>query len=128
VVRYAAVGAPVRVIAMLLGVGLAAGGCGGDDVTPGVLGECASFSGAGLECESPPIETIADVCFKLLDCGVMPLDNANGGFDWDECMDREDDLDDRNREIIFACVEVSSCDELQRIDGGLPLCLQHGNL
>lgn len=112
---------------MLLGVGVASTGCSGDDVTPGVRDECASFGGAGLECEREPIESIADVCEKLLDCGVFPLDNMNG-FGWTECMALDDDLDDLTRETIFACVEISSCDELKRENGEPPLCLQHGDV
>ena len=113
--------------AMLL-VGL---GCGDDGATPGLRDECSSFSGAGLECESPPIESAADACQKLVDCGVIPLD-AEGAFDWAECMARLEGLDDYNRELVFACVEVSSCDELKTPGSpdspGQPLCLEHGDL
>lgn len=105
---------------------LAAISCGGDDVVEGLRSECQTFGGAGLECESPPIESVADLCAKLLDCGVMPLENPDGGFDWEDCMQLGGDLDDLNRATVFACVEVASCDELQ-FENGPPLCLQHGN-
>lgn len=116
----------VRLTLMLLGIGLATAGCGGDDVTPGVSDECGSFGGAGLECDFGPIDSIDDVCNKMLGCGVFPLESD--GFDWQSCMNLADELTDLNRDIIFACVEVSSCDELKRVDGDRPLCLQHGDI
>jgi hypothetical protein len=119
----------------------AAVACGGDDATPGLRGECATFGGAGLECSNPPIESPADACQKLLDCGAIPLVNPSENpeccFDWQRCMTELERLDDFNREIVFACVEISSCDELKtdqspdfpgRGEESLPLCRQHGNL
>lgn len=114
--------------------------CGDDSATPGLRGECSAFSGAGLECESPPIETPADACARLLDCGAIPLENPPDQpdccFDWARCMAELEGLDDFNREQVFACVEISTCDELKtdsspdspgRGEPSLPLCLQHGN-
>lgn len=116
----------MRQLVMLVGIALTWVGCGGDDVSQGLRDECATFGGAGLDCEKEPIDSIEDACAKLLACGVIPLENPNGGFDWEECMDLGDDLDDLNRATVFSCIEVSSCDEL-RSDGNTPLCLQHGN-
>lgn len=118
-----------------------AAGCGDDGATPGVRGECASFGGAGLECEAAPIESPADACERLLECGVIPLENPESSpdccFDWARCMAEIEGLDDFNREIVYACIEASSCDDLKtdrspegpgRSEPSLPLCLQHGNL
>lgn len=114
--------------------------CGDDSSTPAVRGDCASFGGAGLECDSPPIESPADVCQRLLDCGVIPLenpaDNPDCCLDWAHCMDEVEGLDDLNRQAVYACVETSSCDDLKtdrspegpgRNEEALPLCLQYGN-
>jgi hypothetical protein len=129
---------PTAVISLIIATASAA--CGDDGSLRGVRGECASFGGAGLECESPSIETAADACWRLVDCGVIPLANPEGNeeccFDWSRCMSEIEGLDDYNRDLILACVETSSCDELKtdrspegpgRNDEALPLCLQHGN-
>lgn len=114
--------------------------CGDDASTPGVRGACGYAEGGGLECDDEPIASASDACWKMVDCGVIPVANPNDDenccLDWAHCVEEIEGLDDTNQGLVLSCVETSSCDALKtdrspegpgRFENGLPLCFQHGN-
>jgi hypothetical protein len=77
----------------------------------GARGPCAS-SGEILACDEA-VETAEDACWKLVDCGVIPVDHADeNGPDWGRCMGRLDRFDEVARDVAIACVGAASCDAL----------------
>jgi hypothetical protein len=101
----------MRSIALALAVLLGAGGAGCDDVGPvdGTRGPCAG-TGEVLGCDDEVV-TIEDACWKLVQCGVIPLDHPDRDEDWGGCVD----LLERHAataEVSIACVDLASCDEL----------------
>lgn len=115
---------------------LALAACNVDGAVHGVRDECAEPSGAalGYGCEQPPIETPEDVCWRLVRCGVIPVEQ-NDRFDWGDCVAEVEAMFEERFRAVAACVEVSTCDELLSGnspepyggDDNLPLCLQHGD-
>ena len=88
----------------------------GDDVVDGSRGAC-EFGGTLTQSQCPPIgRTSEDACWRLVDCGAIPLhhETNENTFDWDNCVDRLDTryTDDRKR-IIIACIAASTCDEVR---------------
>ena len=114
-----------------------AGACGFDGAAPGVRGECATAIGEPL-CEEAAIETSADACWKLVQCGSIPLANQEeeNFFDYANCLDRFDRIGAHRSELSMACIAASTCDQLRFENGpnrpgnsseAMPPCLEYGD-
>ncbi len=113
------------------------GACSFDGAAPGVRGQCATAIGEPL-CKDTPIETAADACWKLVQCGSIPVANEEeeNYFDYSNCLDRVEGLSDHRYALSIACVAASTCDQL-RFDNGpnqpgnyseaMPACLEYGD-
>jgi len=114
-------------IALAIALMIATSACDYDEDSPGARGACATGSGITLGCHTSPIETPADACWRLVDCGVIHIVN-DSAFDWAECMSVISGLSDITQDFVFACIGTASCDDLKRgnaPDGNaFPLCLQ----
>ncbi len=82
----------------------------------GTRGACAE--GGALELEQCPEaeRTPADACWKMVDCGAIPLaadDPANRQYDWNDCLnDIENTTPDRQR-LVIDCIAAATCDSLK---------------
>jgi hypothetical protein len=109
-------------------------GCGDDQSKQGFRDPCSEAAGAIDGCEYQSIASPEDLCWRLVECGVIPVDDPdnNDVFDWGDCTSNVSRFDAYRFEHAAACVASSSCDEL--IVGGSPndpnggiLCLRHGD-
>lgn len=82
------------------------------------------FGGTLTDCENAR-RTIHDACFRLVDCGAIPLryEEDNNNLDWDECVRRLEGTEDAIADLVVSCIATSTCDEL-RTHG----CLDLGDL
>lgn len=122
---------------MAVAAALGVAGCNIDDAAQGVSEQCATGSGALLDCEDQPIESAEDACWRLVRCAAIPLANTdedpNQFFDWAHCVEHIDRLPNELYDATLFCVEAATCDDLKagnapepyRGDLNLPLCLQH---
>jgi hypothetical protein len=92
-------------------VGWAACGAG-DDTNEGTRAECAQ-GGALTDCPDAA-RTSQGACWRLVDCGAIPVssDNANR-FSWGRCVDEIDRLIVERRRLVINCIAASTCDELR---------------
>lgn len=94
-----------------------------DEAKPGVQEPCFTPTGTPLGCESGPIRTAMDACDRLVDCGVIPIDQEDEmAFDYGRCLEVIDDLERFQYEFALACIEASSCEEL----ASTSTCVEHG--
>jgi hypothetical protein len=99
------------VAALVLG---ALGGCSaGDDTTDGARGQCAT-GGALNQCPEAD-RTAQGACWRLVDCGAIPLhyDNDPNAFDWDNCVATLQSFSDIGEVLSIDCIANASCDSLQ---------------
>jgi len=109
--------------------------CGDDMAKHGFRDPCAAPSGAIDGCDTTPVESSQDLCWRLVECGAIPLEDPvgdDGIFDWQDCVRFANDLDDYQFELAATCVQTSTCDELKpngapNAPYSIPLCLQHGD-
>jgi hypothetical protein len=78
----------------------------------GTRGPCGSGGQIFGEDTCGEVETREDACWKLVECGVLPLDDPDREVDWAGCVSRLEDLDPDAEEIAVECVGLSSCDAL----------------
>ncbi|MCA9678765.1 MAG: hypothetical protein H6709_12375 [Kofleriaceae bacterium] len=96
----------------------------------GARGACLT-GGQLLGCEDE-IVTAEDACWKLVGCGVIPVDNQDpNGRDWGRCVGRIGGYDEDAQQIVIACVATASCDLLTVNDSPVnpyewPDCLELG--
>ena len=123
---------------LLIGVGLAlcAAACDNTENIDGARGPCAA-GGVLAGCPDSD-ETPEAACWRLIECGVMPLEARNddgsddpNGFDYGRCVNAlESYIDDRAR-VVIACISSSTCDELLAPGSpeayGAPACFQYGD-
>ena len=82
----------------------------------GVRGPCATPTGSLAGCEPERIETADDACWKLVECGVIPLtdgdtsDDDNSG--WGECIEDIERLAAERQQIVLRCVQAATCNDL----------------
>ncbi len=121
----------VTVAALLFGVPA----CGTDGIKPEV-DRCTSASGLA-ECGLTSLAGAEDACWRLAQCGAIPVANAESEpdccFDWATCVEHVEGLPDEQFELALACIEAATCDELRsRSAPGRtaepPACLEHGQL
>ena len=97
-------------------------GCGTDD-KQGTRAECAQ-GGALTDC--PDAErTSQGACWRLVDCGAIPL-SRNGYYelDWDRCVREIQGAGDVQAQLIEACIGGATCDQLKL---GANACLAYGD-
>jgi hypothetical protein len=90
--------------------------CGtGDDVALGSRANCAQ---GGVLTDCPDAEhTSEGACWRLVDCGAIPLDhNEDFRIDWGNCVDGLDSLTADRQFLVTSCIAASTCDQL-RVDG-----------
>ena len=123
-------------LSLLIGLALAASGCGDDGSKHGFRDDCASGSGAITGCEPDILASAEDLCWRLVECGSIPVagpEDDDGILDWPACVGLVNGLDDYQYEYSLACVESATCDELKTNGspneprrGTPPVCLRHG--
>ena len=103
----------------------------------GLRGPCAGSSGPFVGCEDVAIETSEDACWRLVECGAIPLaqndPNLQWVTDWDECVDDLERLPADRHALVLACIEAASCEDLlldnsPTAPGGEPLCYEFGRI
>lgn len=125
----------MRVVLIALAVVSAA--CDFEGSKAGVRGECGA-TGAGplQECERTEVVSAEDACWRLVECGAIPVVNPEMEpdccFDWARCVGFLEDLPDPQLELALTCVEAAPCDSLKwngspnRPNDELPPCLELG--
>ena len=85
--------------------------CDTNGAHDGARGKCAAGGQVLGDCGE--VSTPDDACWKLVDCGVMPVDAADpNGIDWGRCVDRIEGMDQASQEVAVSCVSAASCDQL----------------
>lgn len=120
-----------------LGLALSLAACGDDESLQGVREPCATASGTLLGCDDDPIESPEDACWRLVACGVIPLEHETDWvLDWASCVREIERMSEARYDYTLQCIEASSCDDLKvdnspvnpgSSDPTLPLCLQYGD-
>jgi len=85
----------------------------GDDTKEGSRGSC-EFGGTLTMCPQAQ-RTPQDACWRLVDCGAIPLhdDGDQNSRDWDNCVDEIGSYTEERRDLIMSCIAISTCDELR---------------
>jgi hypothetical protein len=88
-------------------------------------GPCAAGGQVLGDCPEP-VETPEDACWKLVDCGVIPLESMDQA-DWADCVDRFVVYQDSDQiDSVLACMDAASCDALQtQYPGMWPDCMEY---
>jgi hypothetical protein len=94
----------------VVAVGLAVAACDDTDPKGGTRGICAS-GGAINDCPDPVV-TPETVCWRMVECGAIPVESEMGGLDWASCVGVIEGSSDERATFIMACVAASACDEL----------------
>jgi len=111
--------------------------CDDEAGVQGQRGPCASSAGAFAGCVDDPIETPEDACWRLVECGVIPLEQNDPDrqwvTDWAECVRDLVRLPPEREQFVMAGIEAASCDDLlldgsPTRPGGEPLCFDFGDL
>jgi hypothetical protein len=109
---------------------LAAAACSaGDDVYDGARAECAE--GGTLEACPEADRTPEGACWRLVDCGVIPVRTGNG-YDWGTCVRQIEGLQDDDERVVIDCIAVSTCDALKvsgspdQPNAGQLVCFEQG--
>lgn len=115
---------------------ISASACGTDEQTPGFRGPCAEPGGPFGECPLTSVTSADEACWRLVECGVIPVANPEEQpdccFDWARCVDFVEELPEAQFELTLACVESNTCEAL-RARGSpdrtqdLPPCLDQGD-
>jgi hypothetical protein len=85
----------------------------GDDTADGTRGLCGEGGALNDQCEEP-ITTARDACWRMVDCGAIPLHQMGGGeFDWSRCVEQIERTGDPQARLIMGCVGASTCDQLK---------------
>ncbi len=111
-------------------IALGSAACDGTDDADGARGSCASGGALGGCADSPT--TAEGACWRLVECGVMPVDAAeDGDIDWGQCVNRLEAMIAERGQLVMACVASSTCDELLAPGSpqpwDWPLCFQYGD-
>lgn len=87
----------------------------GDDVADGTRGLCAE-GGELNDCAKVPT-TPREACWRLVDCGAIPLHhNEDFRDDWDNCVDEIERMRDASQRLTIECIAASTCDQLRLDD------------
>jgi hypothetical protein len=127
--------------AAALGAAALQSACGDGESLQGMREPCSNASGTLLGCDDMPIESPEDACWRLVECGVIPLEHEDDDvLDWATCVRMIERMSEARYEFALQCIETSSCDDLKvssgsygspvdprRWDMSIPLCLQYGD-
>jgi hypothetical protein len=111
--------------------------CGNDASKSEARRVCVNAAGPLLECDPVPLAGAEDACWRLVQCGAIPVTNPESdpdrGFDWSACVDAIEALPDQRFELALSCIEAASCDELKSRGARArptdpPACLEAGPL
>jgi hypothetical protein len=93
----------------------------------GTRGSCAS-GGVLAGCEDAAA-TAEAACWRLVECGILPVDGAeDDSLDWGRCMDELDSYFPERRQAVVQCVTRATCDTLVPQPGRpWPYCFQFGD-
>ncbi|HSD88126.1 MAG TPA: hypothetical protein VLB44_11450 [Kofleriaceae bacterium] len=93
---------------------IALAACGaGDDTADGTRSLCAEGGALNDQCVEP-ITTPRDACWRLVDCGAIPVHRDDPfDLDWDRCVDDLTSMDDVQQQLVIACIGASTCDQLR---------------
>src|SRR5687768_15254377 len=96
-------------------------GCA-DDPTPGVISPCDTPGGPLTGCAPPSasleLPTIEEACARLVDCGVLLVDQQNESGDhfgdYTSCVNdlRGDEFSAARLDFVLRCIDVSTCQDL----------------
>jgi hypothetical protein len=127
----------MRVVTIALAAALATAACDIEGSKPGVRSQCAVGAGPLEQCERVELLSPEDACWRLVECGSIPVANPEAEpdccFDWARCVDYLEELPDPQLEQSLACLEVAPCDSLKwngspnRPNDELPPCLAQGD-
>jgi hypothetical protein len=86
----------------------------GDDVADGTRGLCAEGGElTDTDCHANP-KTAFDACWRMVDCGAIPLHSGNDGeLDWDNCVNEIDSMLATQQQLAITCIGASTCDQLK---------------
>jgi hypothetical protein len=98
----------------------------------GTRGQCAE--GGELSACPEAERTPEGACWRLVDCGAIPLDLGSAmvdHFDWNACVGYIDGLRSDQQRVVVNCIAASTCDSLKPSDTRDPDpaeigCLQPG--
>jgi hypothetical protein len=90
--------------------------CGaGDDVADGARDLCAE-GGELNDCRDVP-RTPMEACWRLVDCGAIPLHREDpNADDWGNCVDEIERMRETSQRLTIACIAASTCDQLKLDD------------
>jgi hypothetical protein len=96
----------------------------GDDVADGTRDLCAE-GGELNACSSVP-GSPREACWRLVDCGAIPLQRGTEDYeeDWDRCVRDLEDMPEASRRLVIGCIGASTCDQL-RLDNDA--CFRFGD-
>jgi hypothetical protein len=82
----------------------------------GTRGQCAE--GGELEACPEAERTPEGACWRLVDCGAIPLDSGSDpnnqyAFDWNRCVNIIDGARTDQQRIVIDCIAASTCDSLK---------------
>jgi hypothetical protein len=111
--------------------------CSFEEAAPGVRGQCAAAVGEPV-CAEEAIENGEDACWKLVECGSIPVSSPEDEdfFDQPTCERYFEILSEHRYNLALACVAASTCDQLRFPDGQdtpstnperMPACLEYGD-
>ena len=83
----------------------------------GTRGQCAE--GGELAACPEAERTPQGACWRLVDCGAIPLDSGSANpdrFDWNNCVDAIERRRDDQQRVIIDCIAVAQCDSLKPDD------------
>ena len=107
---------PFRVALAALVACAAAAACDNTNEVDGTRGPCG-FGGDLSACPASAL-TSDGACWRLVDCGAIPLDANGNGFDWGRCVDAIEGMTADRQTFVIDCVASSTCDALKV--GGSP--------
>ncbi len=83
----------------------------------GTRGQCAE--GGELEACPEAERTAEGACWRLVDCGAIPLDSGSDNpdrFDWNNCVTSIMRLTDDRQRVVIDCIAAATCDSLKPSD------------
>jgi hypothetical protein len=93
---------------------LALAACGlGDDSADGTRAQCAEGGALNDTCPAN-VRTPEQACFRMVDCGAIPLHrNGQYDFDWNRCVREIWNTGDVQARLMIACIGAATCDQLK---------------
>ena len=82
-------------------------------MTPPPARHALCSEGGALDSCPDTVRTPEDACWRLVDCGAIPLSSTTNKFTWGKCIDAIEGQDAAAEQLIIACIAQSSCDALK---------------